>query len=95
MKILHIISTLDPDFGGPPESVRVLMSFRDIGYEGEAVTVDDPAAPYLAGFDFPVHAVGPATSRYAFSLRMFRWVKANAHRFDGIVVNGSVETSAA
>ncbi len=88
MKILHIISTLDPEFGGPSESVRVLMSFREVGYDGEAVTVDDPASAFLAGFDFPVHALGPATSRFAFSPAMFRWVRANAHRFDGIIVNG-------
>ena len=27
MRILHIIGTLDPKFGGPTESVRMLLSY--------------------------------------------------------------------
>ena len=88
MKILHIIATLDPASGGPAESVRALMSFGQIGYEGEAVTLDDPAAPYLRGLSFPVTAVGPTKMKFAFSPEMYRWVKENVHRFDGVIVNG-------
>ena len=88
MRILHIISTLDPAAGGPSESVRVLMGFHDIGYVGEAVTLDDPSAPFLQTLSFPVHALGPARSTFGYSPTMFKWVKANAHRFDGVIVNG-------
>jgi glycosyltransferase involved in cell wall biosynthesis len=88
MRILHIISTLDPAAGGPSECVRVLMSFGEIGYIGEAVTLDDPAAPFLNTLSFPVHALGPSRSTYSFSLKLYRWLKANHHRFDGVVVNG-------
>ena len=62
MRILHIIPTLDPAAGGPSESVRVLMGFGGIGYTGEAVTLDDPAAPFLNTLSFPVHALGPRTT---------------------------------
>jgi len=88
MLILHIIPTLDPAAGGPSESVRVLMGFGGIGYTGEAVTLDDPTAPFLKTLSFPVHALGPRKSTYAFSLKLYRWLKANYHRFDGVVVNG-------
>jgi hypothetical protein len=47
MRILHIIGTLNPEAGGPTESVRVLLSYGPIGYTGEVVTLDDPSAPYL------------------------------------------------
>ena len=59
MRILHIIGTLNPEAGGPTESVRVLLSYGPIGYTGEVVTLDDPCAPYLAEFQFPIHALGP------------------------------------
>ena len=59
MRILHIIGTLNPEAGGPTESVRVLLSYGPIGYTGEVVTLDDPKAPYLADFRFPIHALGP------------------------------------
>jgi glycosyltransferase involved in cell wall biosynthesis len=88
MRILHIIATLDPTSGGPSESVRVLMSFREIGYVGQAVTLDDPTAPFLKELKFPTHAMGPVTSTYGFSMKMYRWMRDNCDQFDGIIVNG-------
>ena len=88
MRILHIMGTLDPAAGGPSQSVRVLMSYASIGYVGEVVTFDDPKAPWLKTLGFPVHPLGPAGSTYGFNSRLVPWIKANRHRFDGIVVNG-------
>lgn len=88
MRILHIIATLNPEAGGPTESVRVLLSYGPIGYSGEVVTLDAPGAPYLADVNFPVHALGPTTTTYGFNLKLLPWLRANRHRFDGVVVNG-------
>lgn len=88
MRILHIISTLDPAAGGPSESVRVLMTFPDVGYIGEVVTLDDPNESFLQRFTFPVHALGPRRFKYGINPRLFRWLRQNRHRFDGVVVNG-------
>jgi glycosyltransferase involved in cell wall biosynthesis len=88
MRILHIIGTLNPEAGGPTESVRVLLSYGPIGYTGEVVTLDDPAAPYLADIGFPVHALGPTSTVYGFNSKLIPWLRANRHRFDGVVVNG-------
>jgi glycosyltransferase involved in cell wall biosynthesis len=88
MRILHIMGTLDPAAGGPSQSVRVLMSYASIGYVGEVVTFDDPKAPWLKTLGFPVHPLGPAGSTYGFNSHLVPWIKANRHRFDGIVVNG-------
>jgi glycosyltransferase involved in cell wall biosynthesis len=88
MRILHIIATLDPASGGPSESVRILMGFGGIGYTGEVVTLDEPGSPFLQKFSFPVHALGPVATKYAFKWELYRWLKANYHRFDGVVVNG-------
>ncbi len=88
MRILHIIGTLNPEAGGPTESVRVLLSYGPIGYTGEVVTLDDPKAPYLQRIDFPVHALGPTRTKYGFNSKLLPWLKANRSRFDGVVVNG-------
>lgn len=88
MRILHIIGTLNPEAGGPTESVRVLLSYGPIGYTGEVVTLDDPKVPYLQKFDFPVHALGPTKTKYGFNSKLLPWLKANRSRFDGAVVNG-------
>jgi glycosyltransferase involved in cell wall biosynthesis len=88
MRILHIIGTLSPEAGGPTESVRVLMSYGPIGYTGEVVTLDDPAAPFLKDVNFPVHALGPTSTKYGFNAKLLPWLKENRSRFDGVVVNG-------
>jgi glycosyltransferase involved in cell wall biosynthesis len=88
VRILHIIGTLDPEAGGPTESVRVLLSYGPIGYTGEVVTLDDPSAPYLSDVGFPVHALGPTNTTYGYNAKLLPWLRANRHRFDGVVVNG-------
>lgn len=88
MRILHVMGTLDPAAGGPSQAVRVLMSYAPIGYVGEAVTLDDPQSPWLKDIGFPVHALGPIHSTYGFNAKLVPWIKANHHRFDGVVVNG-------
>ena len=88
MRILHIIGTLNPEAGGPSESVRMLLGYKDVGYEGEVVTLDDPSAPFLREIAFPVHALGPQSTVYGYTDRLKPWLRANRDRFDGIVVNG-------
>ncbi|MEO6911021.1 MAG: glycosyltransferase [Edaphobacter sp.] len=82
------MGTLNPAAGGPSQSVRVLMSYASIGYIGEVVTLDDPQAPFLKDIGFSVHALGPVSTTYGFNPRLVPWIKANRHRFDGVVVNG-------
>jgi len=88
MRILHIISTLNPEAGGPTESVRILLSFGPIGYTGEVVTMDSPDAPFLKDIPFPVHGLGPQSFTYGYNTKLVPWLIANRDRFDGIVVNG-------
>ena len=87
MRILHIIGTLDPRAGGPSQCVRTLFSYGALGYTGEAVTLDDPDAPFLKDLPFPVTALGP-TSKFGYTSKLGPWLKANHHRFDGVVLNG-------
>jgi glycosyltransferase involved in cell wall biosynthesis len=90
MRILHIIATLSPAAGGPPEAVRQLVkAYIEVGAGIEVVCLDNPEAPYLAGIPCQVHALGQSyLGRYAFSPRLWRWLDENACRFDGIVMNG-------
>ena len=90
LKFLHIISSLSPAGGGPPEAVRQLIqAYLAVGAEIEVVCLDKPDSPFLAGIPCPVHALGQCyLGRYAFSPRLWRWLHDNTHRFDGIVMNG-------
>ncbi|MGD0903397.1 MAG: glycosyltransferase [Terracidiphilus sp.] len=90
MHILHVIGSLSPTGGGPPEAVRQLVdAYIEVGAGIELVCLDKPDERFLEGIACPVHALGQSfLGRYGLSPRLWRWLGANAHRFDAIVMNG-------
>lgn len=89
MKILHIISSVDPRGGGPIEGVRRLMdALADLGHESELASVDDPKqAPGMRFFSAD-RALGPTNGRYGYTPRLLPWLKLNASNYDAVIVNG-------
>jgi glycosyltransferase involved in cell wall biosynthesis len=92
MRILHVIDTLSPAAGGPPEAIRQLVAAYEQELAGtsiEVVCLDQPDAPFLAGIPCPVHALGQTSlGRFAFSPRLWRWLHIHASRFDVVLMNG-------
>ena len=54
----------------------------------ELATLDDPTQAFLKGFPLTVHALGPGLGSYRYSRALVPWLRANAQRFDAIIVNG-------
>ena len=88
MRILHVITTLDPATGGVAEIVRVLLNYGPEDASQEVVTLDDPDAPFLREIRFSVHGLGPRTSTYGRTNKLIPWLEANRSRFDGVVLHG-------
>jgi glycosyltransferase involved in cell wall biosynthesis len=90
MKLLHIIDTLSPITGGPPEAVRQLVkAYLAIGGEVEVVTQDNSAETFLRDVPCRLHTLDQTHfGRYAFSPRLWNWLGQNAARFDGLIMNG-------
>jgi len=89
MNILHLISSVDPAGGGPIEGIKQLgTSLRSAGHCVEVASLDSAGAPFVKDFSLPVHALGPATLKYAFSSRLIPWLRSNHAKYDAVVVNG-------
>lgn len=90
MKILHVISSINPTGGGPIEGVKQLQSpLKDLGVEVEIACCDAPDAPWLATSGLPtIHALGPAHMKYSYTPRLLPWLRENALRFDAVIING-------
>jgi glycosyltransferase involved in cell wall biosynthesis len=90
LNILHIIGSLSPAGGGPPEAVRQLVrAYLEVGARIEVVCLDKPDSSFLKDIPCPVHALGQCyLGKYGFSPRLCRWLDKNANRFDGLVMNG-------
>jgi len=89
MRILRVITSLDPATGGPTAGLRAITPvLTAMGHETEVACLNDPGAPWLREFPAPVHALGPAKTSYQWSPRLTPWLKENARRFDVVVVHG-------
>lgn len=74
--------------GGPAEGVRLLTDvYRRLGHSVEIATLD-PADASAADLQVPVHSLGRRSSGYGYSPYLRPWLRQNAHRFDGTVIDG-------
>lgn len=88
MKVLHIISTVRP-MGGPIQGVcQIGCVFRGNGHHIEVASLDAPGSQFVKQCPLPVYPLGPGLRDYGFTPRLTGWVRANAHKYDGVVING-------
>jgi len=89
MKILQVISSVNPEGGGPVEVLKRLgQELERTGHVAEVACLDDLGAQWLGGFPLTVHALGPGLFKYGFSGRFVPWLRENAPRFDCVLVHG-------
>jgi glycosyltransferase involved in cell wall biosynthesis len=90
MKLLNVISSVDPKGGGPIEGVRQLQSqMTKAGVTVHVVCCDAPDSPWIANTGLAkVFALGPARFGYNYCPNLLPWLRANASRYDAVIVNG-------
>ena len=90
MKVLHVIGSLSPREGGPPEVTRQLArSYQEGGDSMEVVCQDPPGSTFLSDIPCPVHALGQRLiGRYGLSPKLWSWLRNNVGRFDAVVMQG-------
>jgi glycosyltransferase involved in cell wall biosynthesis len=89
MRLLHVVHTLNPERGGPSESVRMfVLAHQRAGNQVEVATLDAPGSGYEKLANCPVHPCGPGLTGYGYAPRLEHWLRANFTRFDGVIVNG-------
>ena len=90
LRILHVISSVNPQGGGPIEGLVQLARVNGAhGHQIEIASLDDPKAEWVQRCPLPCHALGPGhIGKYRYSPRLVPWLKANRHRYDAVIVNG-------
>ncbi len=90
MNVLHVIGSLSPAEGGPPEVTRQLArSHVDGGDRMEVVCQDPPGSAFLNDINCQVHALGQRwMGQYGLSPRLWAWLCKNISRFDAVVMQG-------
>lgn len=89
MRILRVIPTLNPAYGGPLEGLKQSsQALSTRGHTTEVACLDSSASPWLSNFDIPCHALGPAINSYGYSARFTPWLKSNHAFYDAVIVHG-------
>ena len=89
MRLLHVISSLDPRAGGPVRWIHSLhRELRRRGHTSSIVTFDSPEAEFLRGVEAPLTAAGPAKGFYSLCPRAISLIREQAPQVDAVVVEG-------
>jgi glycosyltransferase involved in cell wall biosynthesis len=101
MKILHIISGVNPEGGGPIEGIKAQAEvWRSLGHLREVVSLDAPDDPWIQAFPLRVYPLGISSSvykhlgqlipwlRYSYSPHLRPWLREHIEDYDVIIVNG-------
>ena len=93
MRVLYVLRTLDPAWGGPVEGVRhmsqALIAFTNGDTCVEIACSDPPNTSWYSDWHSPVHALGTGKfGMYGYNATLARWLKSEVKRFDAVVVSG-------
>ncbi|MBY0439830.1 MAG: glycosyltransferase [Burkholderiales bacterium] len=90
MKLLHVIRSVDPRGGGPQEGLKqIVLEMERAGWPSEVASLDHPSMlDSTPPFPAPLAALGPARGSYGHAPTAVGWIRANAPRFDAVVVHG-------
>ena len=101
MRLLHVISSIDPRGGGPIEGVVSSADvWRKHGHECDILTLDALDDAWVAKSTSPIFAVGLNGRayrairrafpwlRYGYTPKLTSWLRENARNYDAVILNG-------
>jgi glycosyltransferase involved in cell wall biosynthesis len=89
MKILRIIGSVNPNYGGPIEGlIRSSEVLSGLGHVTEVASLDNADSPFLENFPLALHAFGGQLKYYGYAPGMIKWLRENATRFDMVIQHG-------
>lgn len=89
MRVLNVISSVNPSGGGTTEAIKQLgQVLLHQGHTVEVACLDAPNSSWLKTFPLKIHALGPGRSDYKYSKHFVPWLRRNAAHYDVVIVNG-------
>jgi glycosyltransferase involved in cell wall biosynthesis len=89
LKILRVISSVNPTGGGPIEGVLQSSTLLiNQGHLIELASLDSPDEDYLMHMPIVTHALGPAKGAYAYSTNFQLWLNEHVADYNVVLVQG-------
>ena len=89
IKILRIISSLNPKYGGPSKTIidSSLNLIRE-GFDVDILTHDSKKNIYIKNKEINFINKGPAFGTYRFNIKLFLWLLKKRNLYDIFIVHG-------
>jgi glycosyltransferase involved in cell wall biosynthesis len=88
-KVLHIISSLNLEGGGPAQGVRNLTSYySELGAIPTVLTLDNLDTELGNTEHLEVIRLGQGNGVFSYHPKLVSWLTENAHKFDAVIVHG-------
>lgn len=87
IKILRIINSLDPKYGGP--SIATIDSTKILNqnnFDVDIVTNDKKKSNFYKGKDIKINNLGPSIGNYSFNLKLFFWLLKNDNHLKNLIL---------
>lgn len=89
IKILRIIQTLNPAYGGPANTIiDNSLSLIKNGFKVDILTYDNKNTSYVKSNKIKIFNKGPAYGNYTFSINLFLWLFKNKRSYDYFIIHG-------
>ncbi|WP_281298247.1 glycosyltransferase [Flavobacterium limnophilum] len=89
MKILHVISSMDPKAGGVSQGIRNLNPYIVKGdVQVEVISIDDKNEDYQLKDEFVIHKIGKGKTSFQYNPKLYVWLMQNLENYDCVVVHG-------
>lgn len=89
MKILRIISSMNPHGGGPSQGVRYsIPALQALGMESDVVCLDNPTVSYLGQDNFKIHALGGGRGPLHYHPQLIPWLQDHITQYDAVIIHG-------
>jgi len=87
MRVLSVLRTLDPEWGGPVEGVRrmsqALIALTNGATSIESAYSDSPNTTWHSDWNSPVHALGAGKfGMYGYNAALARWLRSEVKRLE-------------
>lgn len=89
MNVLRVISSMNPELGGPCQGIRnSVLELSKLGVYTEVVSMDDPDAVFIKNDPFLINAIGKAKGPWAFNNKLIPWLLNHFCEFDIVIIHG-------
>ena len=89
IKILRIISSLDPKYGGPSKTIiDSSVTLNKQGFKVDILTSDNENSIFFKSKKINIINKGPGLGNYCFNLKLFFWLLKNRNNYEQFIIHG-------